>query len=104
MEKPPKKERRAGERRKGVDRRKGELDDIYKRLLDGGTVVDSRKGERRKGEGRSGLPRPTMEDRYVIYRIGMKKVNSEREKAGMEHLPVHSFGEWSKTARQKKKV
>lgn len=96
METGPREERRKGARRKGADRRTGEFDEIYKKLVSKGIVIDARKGERRKGEGRSGFPRPTNEEKYVIYRVGMSKINLERKKADLKPLPVLSLEEWAK--------
>ena len=89
-------ERRKSDRRKGRDRRTGKFDEIYKKLVAEGIFQDSRKGERRVGEGRSGLPRPTIEEKYMFYIVGIDKTNMKRQKAGLELIPKLTFEEWSR--------
>lgn len=87
------KERRKEQRRYGTERR-SEINLIYQRLISEDLFFDWRKGQRRKGDRRKSGPCPSRAEEYVIYLVGMEKINGERKKGGLKPLPVLSIEEW----------
>lgn len=90
-------EKRKNERREKTDRRTGEMDIVYKRLVEKGIIADSRKGERRKEKEKPNFSNPPNEEQYLLYTIGMERTNSERRKNGLAPLPIISLKEWIKS-------
>lgn len=86
-------ERRKEDRRKSNDRRTGEFDAIYQKLV-ANIIGDRRQGERRKNDRRKQGFTPVHEQSYYEYLNEIESANMDREKAGQEPLPILSMEKW----------
>lgn len=84
---------RAAERRRGKDRRTGVLDELYRRLVARGIVLDRRKGDRRH-RGRDEAEFITQAHAYLYYADKIRQINRERAFEKLEPIPVPTFEDW----------
>ena len=88
-------ERRHQDRRTLLDRRTGEFEATYQRLVREGVVQENRQIQRRKTERRDDRP----EERYAEYVSGLKKINAQRQKSALPSIPMLSYEHWRELYR-----